>query len=523
MKNLKTLSIFTLLAFAITVSAHAQSAFSCYTNYNLQFTTPKLSIDTCATQITVSVSYTGNPSYIIWNDGYIGKTRVIDFSGNFQVAAVDSVFGCADTTPVMNVQLSDKFLSVSAFPYPGRNITLCKGQSLNLFATSNAPFQWNTGETATSISVNKSGKYFAKTTSGKCRITSDTIYLNIISLDNLKIKAMGDTAFCLGDSVKLEASGGYNYNWTTGTRNKNTIYAKTSGEYYVTVNDSLYGCYFRSNSIYINTTTPTIQTLCIVVADSATGKNKLKWTPANPGATAAYYVYRETSTFGTFNKIATITNPFQSEYIDSASIPKQRPYTYYVSILDTCGNESAENRWYTHTTMHLTASLGVNGENNLNWTDYMGIYPISTYVIYRSNKNGPFTEIGSVAVTTRSYSDLTPPSGNNRYAIGFRPDVACHSGSGSFSPGISNMVSFGILNTATNKAEEPILFPNPSLGLVQIQNLKGSNPKFTLYNIGGKILLEGRIDGGSLDISHLASGQYLLSVEGYKNTIVSKI
>lgn len=523
MNKFKSILFITTLTLGFNISSSAQGAISCYTSFNLKYTTSNLNIDTCAGKINVSVTYKGSPSYIYWNDGYIGSNRDIDYSGKFQAFALDSSNQCADTTPVMKVNLSGNYLSVSTFPYSTKKISLCKGQDLTLYAYANVPFKWNTGDTLTSITVKKSGKYFAKTTSGKCSITSDTVYLTVVTMDNLKLKALGDTAFCFGDSVKIEASGGYGYQWTSGVTGKSSIYAKQSGEYYVAVTDTTSGCYFRSNSINIKTTNPIVQPLCIVVADSATGKNKIKWTPANPGATSAYYVYRETSTLGTFTKIATLNNSLQSEYVDSASTPKQRPYTYYVSILDTCGNEAEENRWYVHTTMHLTASLGVNGENNLTWTDYIGIYPINTYVIYRSNKNGPFTEIGSVATSIRSFSDLNPPSGNNRYAIGFKPDATCHSGSGSFAPGISNMVSFGLLSSSQNKIKEALLFPNPASGTIQIQNPETSNLAFTIADIQGKKIITGNLLGNTLNISSLASGHYLLSIAGYKTCIVTKL
>jgi len=507
------------LGFAINVNAQL---FRCFTNFNLKYTTSKLNIDTCVGKISIGVTFKGNPSYIYWNDGFIGATRDVEYSGKFQAFAVDSSTQCADTTPVMKVSLSDNYLSVSAFPYSIKKISLCKGQEINLFAYANVPFKWNTGDTLNSITVNKSGKYYSKTTTGKCNITSDTVYLTVVTMDNLKLKALGDTSFCFGDSVKLEASGGYGYQWATGVAGKSSIFAKQSGEYYVAVTDTLNGCYFRSNSINIKTTNPILQPLCVVVVDSATGKNKIKWTPANPGATSAYYVYRETSVLGTFTKIATLTNSLQDEFIDSASTPKQRPYTYYVSILDTCGNEAEENRWYAHTTMHLTASLGVNGENNLAWTDYVGIYPITTYVIYRSNKSGPFTEIGSVATSTRSFSDLTPPTGKNRYAIGFKPDLSCHSGSGSFTPGISNMVSFGVLSAENTKKIFPEFYPNPASVVIIFNNLWSSNPSFRLTQLSGKLVMAGKINNNKINIQDLSAGQYILFVEGYSAVIIGK-
>lgn len=512
-----------LLTIAIGSALSAKSQiFSCYTSFNLKYTTSSLNIDTCAAKISVSVSYSGSPSYIYWSDGYIGPKRDIEFSGKFQAFAVDSSTRCADTTPVMKVKVSGDYLSVSAFLYNTNKISLCKGQDLTLYAYSNVPFKWNTGDSSNTINVKKSGKYYAQTASGNCRITTDTVYLTVISMDNLKLKALGDTSFCFGDSVKLEASGGYGYQWNTGVSDKSTLFAKQPGEYYVAVKDTLNSCYFRTNSITIKTTNPTVQPLCVVVVDSATGKNKIKWTPANPGATAAYHVYRETSTLGKFTKLATLTNALETEYIDSASIPKQRPYTYYVSIIDTCGNEAEENRWYTHTTMHLTASLGVNGENNLNWSDYVGVYPINTYIIYRSNQNGPFTEIGSVATTTRSFSDLNPPSGNNRYAIGFKPDLTCHSGSGSFSQGISNMVSFGVLSQFNIKLAKPQFSPNPTNDVIKFENLTKSNPAFRLTQMGGKLVMSGNINNQMIDMSKLAPGQYILSIDDYSAVIVGK-
>jgi hypothetical protein len=165
-----------------------------------------------------------------------------------------------------------------------------------------------------------------------------------------------------------------------------------------------------------------------------------------------------------------------------------------------------------HTTLHLTANLGVSGENNLNWSDYFGIYPINTYTIYRSNNGGSFTKIASVSATVKSYSDFEPPKGSNRYYIGIDGFNSCTSSSNNIIN--SNMVAFGILSNDELQKQNIRLQPNPTNGQFTVEGIAGIGTKFNIMDLQGRVLMESALmESNTVDISSLPTGMYFVNFE----------
>jgi hypothetical protein len=158
----------------------------------------------------------------------------------------------------------------------------------------------------------------------------------------------------------------------------------------------------------------------------------------------------------------------------------------------------------------LTASLGVTGENNLNWSDYWGIYPINTYNIYRSNEGGAFKKIASVSASVKSFSDYEAPKGTNRYRIGIDAVTECNSAKEELN---SNIVAFGILADEDLTLNTLSLSPNPAQNTVRINGLSGLNT-IKIYTAAGVLVQENTVfDGADISIDLLTSGLYLIQVE----------
>jgi hypothetical protein len=154
----------------------------------------------------------------------------------------------------------------------------------------------------------------------------------------------------------------------------------------------------------------------------------------------------------------------------------------------------------------------VNGENNLNWSDYVGIYPLNTYIIYRSNNAGKFTAIASVSASVKSFSDLNPPSGKNRYYIGIKGKTACDS-TGKTLVVNSNMVAFGILGIEDKIVALGSISPNPCVDFLNVSFLQGGKQQLRICDIQGKTLKNLDLVAGEntrISVSDLASGVYLL-------------
>ena len=164
-KNKFTSSILFLVMLFTTFASNQLKAGlfdTCYTKkFKIKINAAK-SIDTCAKDIKLTVSYTGNPTYIYWNDGYYGGTRTVNKTGDYQVVAYDSVY-CMDTSNHVKVTLNENYISVYAWGKAGPDISLCNNEEVILNCYSTSKIRWNTGDTVSSLTVTKTGKYFAKT------------------------------------------------------------------------------------------------------------------------------------------------------------------------------------------------------------------------------------------------------------------------------------------------------------------------------------------------------------------------
>lgn len=490
-------------------------------NYDIKFNRSGSKIVSCKDTIELSASYKGSGLTVYWADGYVGQTRTIYYSGYYQVAVIEDSSYCIDTSDWIYVEVNN--LKNTVYIEGGyQEATICEGSTIKLncyssdFLFPSNGIRWNTGDTTASITVSAAGKYYVvQKTKNNCNDTSNVVKVNVVKLKKPLIKALTDTALCKGDTVKLEC---YQYEgklvWLPYYTTSPKVSATEDGDYYVFAQDSLSGCYYYSNRISVRFKKPIAAQLCMVTVDSATGKNKLVWKNQGEPATK-YIVYREGSVAFAYNDLGEVSNNGGlMQFIDSTSIPKSRPYSYYIAAVDSCGNVAEESKYYAHTTLHLTASLGVNGENNLNWGDYLGIYPISTYLIYRSNKNGAFVQLAQVASTVKSYSDLDPPSGGNRYYIGINAGSTCSSSSGNSSIN-SNMVAFGILNSEDFAIGSIKAFPNPTQDKVNISGLESRDYPISIHQTTGAVVKTGVVSSSNatIPVSDLAPGLYFLRFE----------
>ncbi len=95
-------------------------------------------------------------------------------------------------------------------------------------------YLWNTGETSSTICVNKSGKYWVTVTNTFGIISSDTI--NVYYPEPTQLP---DTTICAGDTLVWDAAlnGPYSYLWNDGST-ESSLGITTAGEYYVVITDT---------------------------------------------------------------------------------------------------------------------------------------------------------------------------------------------------------------------------------------------------------------------------------------------
>lgn len=163
----------------------------------------------------------------------------------------------------------------------GPDRTLCTGDTIILDAGyGRTSYLWNTGATTQTIQVTNPGAYYVTVVSGDCTL-QDTIVIS--PPDNTPPPLPDEVTVCPGDSVMLDAGPGRSwYQWNTGDSSQ-TIYAKQSGSYWVTV--PVFNC---SNTMSVTSTVVVPDsvnlgsdvTICqgdSILLDAGPGKNSYLW------------------------------------------------------------------------------------------------------------------------------------------------------------------------------------------------------------------------------------------------------
>ena len=167
----------------------------------------------------------GYVSYL-WSNGDTSQQITVTTPNKYYVY-VKGAGGCSGVSDTVTVSLSPKLSpKISA----SGQTTFCAGDSVILNANAGyASYRWQNGDTTQSIVSKTSGTYFVDVTNANgCTGTSDTVTVNVISNPSPTITATGSLSFCTGDSVILNATGGYaSYHWSNGETTQSTTVKQT--------------------------------------------------------------------------------------------------------------------------------------------------------------------------------------------------------------------------------------------------------------------------------------------------------
>jgi gliding motility-associated-like protein len=153
-----------------------------------------------------------NPGYASyeWQNGTTSDTLVINAPGWYYVEAIDSN-GCIGRDSVLVMGLPLPQLDVEGIQ------PICDGTPIILSASGDAgDFLWSTGETTSSILIDRPGNYFVELLdsngcTGQRSFTIDT-------LPSLPLTIAGVAGICPGETVMLTGESGFSaYQWNDGT------------------------------------------------------------------------------------------------------------------------------------------------------------------------------------------------------------------------------------------------------------------------------------------------------------------
>ena len=163
--------------------------------------------------------------------GAVSSTLSASSSGSYAVE-VTSSDGCsalsASQTVVKNLNPTASISNATA-------LSFCAGGSVVLSAPSGMSYAWSTGATTQTVTQSSSGQVGLTITDvNGCASVASPVTVNVYSVPALTVTSASSTSICQGESVTLQAGGGFSsYAWSNGATNQNLI-ATIAGSYSVT-------------------------------------------------------------------------------------------------------------------------------------------------------------------------------------------------------------------------------------------------------------------------------------------------
>lgn len=166
--------------------------------------------------------------------------------GNYKVVITDA-HGCQKTSSSFTITINNNPAPVITGPS-----TVCQGSSIVLSCGTFSNYNWSTGSTSPTITVNAAGSFTVTVTDANgCSGTSAAKNITISSSLTPVITAQGPTQFCDGGSVVLDAGSGFSsYAWSNGKTTQTTTIT-ASGSFAVTVTNSS-GCSGTSSFVNVD-------------------------------------------------------------------------------------------------------------------------------------------------------------------------------------------------------------------------------------------------------------------------------
>jgi chitodextrinase len=309
----------------------------------------------------------------------------------------------------------------------------------------------------------------------------------------------------------------------------------------------------------VDTTAPTAPTALTASGTTATTTN-LSWTAATDNvAVTAYDVYQ-----GATLKATVTTTTYAVTGLTASTA-----YTFSVKAKDAAGNVSASSNVVNVTTLISTLTyctsqgnsvadeligrvqLGTINNASTGGTGYTDFTSISTNVTlgtantititptwtgtkYKEgysvwidyNKDGDFTDAGE-QVWTKAASTTTPVSGSftipatatlgaTRMRVSMKYNgtpTACETFSyGQVEDYTVNIISAAKeIATSRNTIADIKLYPNPTSSALNVSSVS-ENTTFKVYNLLGQTVMNGKLSNGSIDVSSINAGNYILEV-----------
>ena len=467
---------------------------------------------------------TSNPPYTVsWMSGQNTEVLTGLSTGTYSYIVEDSS-GCVTTGAVDVLSPDSLLLTAINLTSPTCGNTDGSIEVTGQGGTGNITYIWdsNTGSQVGTIATGLSaGNYTVSMIDNNSCVYTENIMLNDVSAPQLSVLnfIQPQCGIALG-GINIAVNGGtppYNYSWTNGSSNQD-LFGVPAGNYGVNVTD-VNGC-SAILFVNLNAVSPQNNGICLVTVDSLTQTNLIVWEkPLVSGVISHYNLYREGNAAGVYDYIESVPYDSLSQYTDTLANPAYRSWSYKISVVDTCGDESPLSA--IHKTIHLATSVSPSGNINLSWDHYTGFsYP--SYFVNRYHPSTGWALIQTLPSTLSSYTDPNAPNPINDliYSVEIMPSSTCTSTKAvDHNSSRSNKEGF-------NEVEEPDAiyellgneiktYPNPTASTLTVELKQIELPcTITLKDIRGRLVYSTIANSQKLelDLSSYEKGIYLIGI-----------
>ena len=347
------------------------------------------------------------------------------------------------------------------------------------------------------------------------------------------------------------------------TYNATGLSASTTYSFYVKAKDAAGNVSPNSNTVNVTTLAPAADTTApaaptLTASGTTTSSTNLSWSGAtdNIGVTG-YDVYQNTALIGST----------ASTTYNVTGLTPSTTYSFTVRAKDAAGNISGNSNSVNVTTLSTSVTYCSAGATNTNderiqnvkfntinnsstgtagYEDFSSVsttvtkgsaYTISVtpfwtstkykeaYAVYIDlNGDGDFADTGE-RVWTKSGSTTTPvtgsitipttaTAGSTRMRVMMKYSSLPTSSCGTYTYGQVEDYSLNIANAAKPTDEprtvtsEIKLYPNPAKDILNVYNAETT--EFTIFDMSGKAVMNGKISDGKINVSELVKGVYML-------------
>jgi len=528
----------------------------CFASDDVTVTVNALAIADAGNDITIvngeSATLTASGGSVYnWSTGETTSSIVVNPTSDTTYSViVSNVSGCSSEDTV-NVIVVGAIVA-----YAGEDVSICLGESTTLTASGGFNYQWSTGETTQSISVNPTQTTsYSVTVSNQDQSVSDTDSVTVTVFDLPIADVSNDVAIASGQSATLFATGGDTYLWSTGETGNSITVTPTTDTTYTVIAYNAGGCSDEDTvTIYVieEVIADAGEDLTICEGDSVTltasGGDTYLWNTGettesitvSPFNTTIYTVIVSDQFTSDTDDVSVTVNPLPVVSAgDDVTINEGESVTLYGSggntYLWSTGDTNANISVSPTVTTTYTISTTINGCSD---TDEVTV-TVNNVVNASAGEDQETCPGENVTLTASGGDTYVWSTGETTQQIMVSPEetttysVLATTAAGSGSDDVIINVGTCLLDNPSTEVLDFSFraFPNPNEGdlNVKITGLHTSGAVMLTDILGNKLkYIELAPNGGlttllKVDIASVAKGLYLLTLYSDNRTVTKKI